>query len=61
MAAAIFEIAVKLIFNVKIELSRKGKQQVRTHGTSLLKCTKPNRKAHCLFRKYHVGNIYQDQ
>ena len=61
MAAAIFETAIKLIFSVKIELSRKGKQQVRTHGTSLLKFTKPNRKGHCVFRKYHVDNIYQDQ
>ena len=42
MAAAIFENAIRmispqLIFSFKIELSRKGKQQVRKHGTSLLK------------------------
>ena len=42
MAATIFETAIRmtspqLIFSFNIEFSRRGKQQVKTHGTSLLK------------------------
>ena len=41
----------QFFFTVKIELTRKEKQQVRITKHSYKKCTKPNTKVHCVFRE----------